>query len=305
MRIRAQHAYNAVFGLPEVAARPVQERAWQVITEHSNQFMGGDSGSEGLVLDGETTGLSIHYHRSLMPCWQGEIVLPFIQHSSGSFDRAIDDWHQFFGLPDAQRREAGFDVLNYTYADASGSAVTVDSAQSGIGDVRLSVQNVMGCQGAADTRSDGAIARIGIKLPTGSVSELRGSGRVDYYADIQSPVWRTGSRWRAGASAGLLLPGRTDALPSQRSLVVYGTLGAQLLLTQRFSLMLQLDWHTAYYHSALRELGDPVAVLSTGLRYVARKDQALELTISEDVAIDTAPDIVARLAWTYRPNRLR
>lgn len=299
---RSQHAINSLFGLPAVAARPVQTREWQVSLEHSNQYMGGTAGEETLLLDGETTELTLRHRQRLGACVQLEAVIPFIQHSGGSFDKAIDEWHQFFGLPDAGRDEAEFDALNYVFSDASGIRFQVDQAQSGIGDIQLAIQRSLGCYATADSTSAESIARFGIKLPTGSLNELRGSGEVDIFADIQSPVFSNGGRLRAGAAVGTLYVGEADLIPNQNAVVAYGSVGAQFILQPRWRLLAQLDWHTPFYNSDLKELGDIAIGLSAGFRYLGPRDQTLELTISEDAAIDTTPDIVARLSWTYRPS---
>lgn len=305
MQLHSEHSLNAIFGLPAVAARPVQSREWQISLEHDNQFIGGSADGESLLLDGETTEVTLRHRQRLGSCWQGELVLPFFQHSGGEFDRAIDDWHQFFGMPDAGRDQQPFDRLLYRYTDDSGRQLLVDSPQSGIGDISVSVQRMLSCKATADTTGAEPIVRVGMKLPTGSVSELRGSGRVDTYVDIQSPVWSNGGRWRAGASVGVLYTGQNARLPSQRDLVLFGAAGAQFRLSQRYRLMAQLDWHTPFYKSAVAELNDPTILFSAGLRYLLQARHTLELSISEDVAVETAPDIVARLAWVYRPSMER
>ena len=299
---RSQHAINSLFGLPSVAARPVQTREWQISIEHSNQYMGGTTGEDTLLLDGETTELTFRHRQRFGACVQLEAVVPFIQHSGGSFDKAIDEWHQFFGLPDAGRDEAAFDALNYVYSDADGVRFQVDRAQSGIGDIQIAIQRSLGCYATADSTTSESIARFGIKLPTGSLSELRGSGEFDFFADLQSPVLSNGGRWRAGATIGALYAGDADLIPNQNAVVVYGSLGSQFILQPRWRLLAQLDWHTPFYRSSLRELGEIAIGLSAGVRYLGPRDQTLELTISEDAAIDTTPDIVARLSWTYRPS---
>ncbi len=299
---RSQHAYNAVFGLPAVAARPVQTREWQLSLEHSNQFMGGTAGGEVLLLDGETSELTIRHRQRLAPCVQLEAVVPFIQHSEGLFDRAIDEWHRFFGLPDAERDTSPFFSLNYGYQNEQGTQAAVDRAQSGLGDVQLAVQRSLGCYATSDATASEPILRAGIKLPTGSASELRGSGELDLFVDYQSPVFSHGARWRTGAAIGALFVGKTTRFARQKNAVLYGTFGTQFVLSGRWRLLAQLDWHTPFYSSALRELGDSAVSLSGGVRFLGPADQSMELTISEDAAIDTAPDIVARLAWTYRPS---
>ncbi|MFT6874717.1 MAG: hypothetical protein ACI9XK_002049 [Granulosicoccus sp.] len=302
IQLRGQHAISALFGLPAVAARPVQTREWQFSFEHSNQYMGGSNEEETLLLDGETSELIIRHRQRLGACVQLEAVVPFIQHSGGSFDKAIDKWHRVFGLPDANRSNAPYGALNYTYADSNGVGVRLDSAQSGIGDIQVSVQRSLGCYATADSNGSESIVRLGLKLPTGALEELRGSGEFDLFADIQSPVLSKGEKWRFGAAIGALYLGQADLIAEQNTLVAYGTFGAQYVLTSRYRLLTQLDWHTPFFQSELTELGSGVVSLSAGVRFLGPADQTLELTISEDVAVDTTPDIVAKLSWTYRPS---
>jgi len=298
---RNQHAYNAVFGLPAVATRPVRSREWQVSLEHSNQFMGGLADDERLLIDGETSELVISHRQRLGACVQLEVTVPFIQHSEGSFDDAIDGWHKVFGLPDAHRDTAPFFSLDYSYGTAEGVAPHVNRPQSGIGDVQLSIQRSLGCRATSDATAAEPILRAGVKLPTGSVSELHGSGEFDGFVDYQSPVLTFGNRWKSGAAIGLLYVGDSPLFVRQNALVSYGTLGVQFVLSNRLRLLAQLDMHTPFYNSNLRELGAPAVSLSGGVRFLGPADQSIELTVSEDAAIDTTPDIVARLVWTYRP----
>jgi hypothetical protein len=302
IQLRSQHVIGALFGLPAVAARPVQTREWQFSLEHSNQYMGGTTAEESLLLDGETSELTIRHRQRLGPCVQLEAVVPFIQHSGGSFDKAIDKWHRVFGLPDANRGDAPYDAFYYGYANSDGDEIRLDSAHSGIGDIQISVQRSLGCYATSDSTGSELIARMGIKLPTGALKELTGSGEFDYFADFQSPVLSKGGKWRAGAAIGALYLGRADLIPNQNTLVAYGTFGAQYVLTSKFRLLTQLDWHTPFYQSQLRELGSNAVSLSAGVRFLGPADQTLEFTISEDAAIDTTPDIVAKLSWTYRPS---
>ena len=302
---RSQHVYNAVFGLPAVAPRLVQTLEWQASLEYNNQFAGGTAGSENLVLDGETATLTLNHRQRLSPCWQLEASVPFISHDGGIFDRAIDDWHSFFGLPDGNRDSVEFNRLLYQYSDQDGVRQSITRPQSGIGDVQLAVQRALGCYATADSTAADAMIRVGIKLPTGNPNELRGSGEVDLFADWQSPIWNNGGRWHAGVALGVLVNGKTDRFADQRNVAVYGSAGAQFALHHKFRLIAQLDAHSAFYNSALTELGNPAVNLAVGARYLPGSSYTFELSISEDVAIDTTPDIVARLAVTYRPDPTR
>mgnify|MGYP000276719453 CR=1 FL=1 len=300
---RGQHPLNALFGLPAVAARPVRDRRWQVALEHGNSFMGGVRGEEILLLDGESTELVLRHQRQLGTCWQGEIVLPFVLHTPGWADRAIDEWHQFFRLPDAERGTYPDDELLFIWRDAEGRRREIDEPVGGLGDVQLSVQRTLGCRRGRSRAADGAIARLGIKLPSGSADRLLGSGAADLYVDLQSPVRSLARRWRGGATFGALMTGPSELFAEQRPLVLFGAFGLELRLRPRWSAHLQLDWHTPFHDSALRELGELAASLAVGLRYATGKSGRFEVSIAEDALIDTAPDIVVRLAWSWASGR--
>ena len=298
---RSQHVYNSVFGLPVVAPRLVQTRELQVSIEHSNQFAGGVAGDERLVLDGETTRLSLRHRQRLSSCWQWGATLPLISHNGGVFDRAIDDFHKIFGFPDAGRDNTSFNSLTYFYEDGDGVKHDIETSQTGVGDVQLALQYSASCMATADSTAQDSLLRLGIKLPTGDPDKLLGSGEADLFADWQSPIWNPRGRWNTGVAAGLLLTGQSNRFAEQEPLIFYGSLGTQFAASYKLRLIAQLDGHSPFYDSRLGELGDPSINLAVGLRYLQGASNTFELSISEDVAVDTTPDIVLRLAWKYRP----
>ena len=301
IRHRGHHPFNALFGLPSVAARSGSGSHWQVALEQGNNFAGGREGDEALLMDGESGELVLRHGRPLGKCWQGEAVVPLMFHHGGWADRAIDDWHQRFGLPDAGRDESALFDLRYAYVAPDGETYRLDERVVGLGDVHLALQRSVGCDAGTDIvdGTGGSVVRFGVKLPSGDVDRLLGSGAADVYADVLSPVLRVGSRLRLAASAGGLLVGDSELFDRQRRFVGYGSFGLSLRLLSRWELLLQSDWHTPFHDSELRELGAFAANLAGGVRYDVARGQRMELTIAEDAVIDTYPDIVARLAWTW------
>lgn len=297
-----QHVFNSVFGVPAPASRIVQGIEWQFSLEHSNQFAGGRTADEVLVIDGESSVFRISHKQRLTACWQAEAVVPLIAYDGGVFDQAIDNFHQFFNTPDGNRDATEFDQLTFQYANANGETHNIVSPQSGIGDVQLTVQRALGCFATADSIKEESIVRLGIKLPTGDPDELRGSGEVDVFADWQSGIKTLRKRWYGAVSLGAAYLGEADDFPDQRRGAVYGSVGTQFAINHRWRFISQLDAHTAFFDSALRELGDTAVNWGVGFRYLAGQSYSLELSISEDIAIDTTPDIVARLALSYRPS---
>jgi len=303
---RSLHPINALLGLPAAASRPVGSSQWQVSLEHNNSFMGGDEAGESLKLDGESSALALRYDRRLNQCWQASTAAAFLSHSGGVFDRAIDDWHQWFQLPNAGRENFDYHLLEYRYANSDGRSSTLPGAARGFGDVQLAVQRILPClsRGATGLSSprDASLLRLGLKLPIGSREDWLGSERLDAWLDIQSPLYTVAKKVDLAASIGVLLIGQVEDLAETEPLAGFGVMGVQYRLKPQFSLLAQIDWHTAFFVSELRELGEFAASISAGFRYRTRAGQVIELSIHEDAVVDTSPDIVARLGVTWRPQ---
>ena len=89
-----------------------------------------------------------------------------------------------------------------------------------------------------------------------------------------------------------------DVLPDlQRSLVEFGTLGAGWSPLDWLAFKLQFDGHTPFYRdSRLRELDDGSVQLTIGGTLGFTRNTSLDLGVSEDIVVKTAPDVVFHLA---------
>lgn len=282
-------------GLPEAASRLHTPSELQISLVHNNVFMGGVADSERLVLDGESSQLNLRYRRKINACWQVNVSGAWLAHSQGWFDQPVDDFHQFFGLPDAQRGEWPSNELDYSYETRDGEQ-TLRGETYGWGDAQFQLQHYLGCT------SDAPVVRVGLKLPIGAHEQFLGNGSVDMFADIQS-TWkklRPSSRWQWAASVGVLKIGKNEFMAESKPLVGFGVAGLNYTLNSRVQVLGQLDWHTPMFDSGLRELGKPGAQVSMGVRYQTKARGAWEFSFSEDVAIDTFPDIVVRIGWVSR-----
>lgn len=289
---RALDPIKAQTGLPTSASRLYSKHELQVELTHNNVFMGGQIGDELLALDGESSQLNLRYRHRINTCWQFNADGAWLTHTEGYFDEPLDSWHKLFGLPDAMRDEWPVDQLQYEY-EVAGENQSLRTEYSGAGDIQLQLQRYLGCN------NESALLRAGLKLPIGEPANFSGNGSVDAFIDWQSPWYRSKrySRLQWAASAGALLTTNSQLLPNQRSLIGFGAFGLNIDLTTRTRAVVQLDWHTPMFHSQLRELGKPSAQLSVGFRFHVSPRNTLELSFAEDVAIDTAPDIVARFSW--------
>ncbi len=282
-------------GLPEAASRLTTTDELQLSYVRNNVFMGGGVNSERLILDGESSQFNVRYRRRLSGCWQINLSGVWLDHSRGQFDRPLDTWHQFFGLPDAQRDDWPPNQLEYVYENGT-ERLALETESSGLGDTQIQIQRNVGCL------PNSSIVRFGVKLPTGEPSKFNGTGSADAFIDVQSP-WQRSRRFERiqwGGSIGLLGTGKHEQPTEQQSFVGFGAAALNVNLGPHTQLLTQLDWHTPMYKSELRELGESSVQLSLGLRYNAGRKGVWEFSFSEDAVIDTVPDIVVRLAWVSR-----
>lgn len=292
---RAQHVMMLQHGLPAAAPRLSTKSELQLSVVHSNVFMGGATEQERLLLDGETSVLNVRYRWQASPCWQINVDSEWIAHSGGWFDKSVESWHEFFNLPNANRDQSEANRLLFSYVGPDQQARTLEQSSSSLGDLQLQAQRLLGCKPGA------SIVRAGVKVPIGDAGTFSGGGEVDVFADIQSPWVKptSGSRWQWAASAGILKPAQAQEFPELKDIVGFGVAGLNYTLNHRVQLIAQLDWYSRFYESRIREIGQGSMQLSLGLRYFNNKGSTVEASFTEDVVIDTAPDIGVRIAWTY------
>lgn len=256
----------------------------------SNNFTINNKGGEDISIDGETYRANLRLRYGLTDDIEVGIDIPYLSHSGGGLDRFIENWHDFWQLPDGGRPDYPRDQLDFSYRNNGQSLAAVTESQGGIGDVSLG----LGYQLSATEKRQWAL-RTSLKLPTGDAGQLLGSGSTDIAAGINftdiSMMQDYNLTWHA--SGGLMWMGGGQVLDDQREdWVAYGSLTLGWLATQNVCLKLQLDVHTAFYDSVLKELGKNSAQLVLGGAIRLGKNWVLDLAVGEDIVVDTASDVV-------------
>lgn len=137
---------------------------------------------------------------------------------------------------------------------------------------------------------------LSLKLPTGDTDKLTGSGTTDLALSLASSQ-QLSTRFTSQQQVSLSMLGNGKRLNSQQEAWVWsGSLGVATLVTSHWDVTLQLDGHTRVFDSNLRALGNALQ-LSVGPRYQSHLWSST-LLISEDVAVDTAPDVQFQLGIT-------
>ena len=243
------------------------------------------------VIDGETHRLELDLRHGIANGWEIGFNLPLLRHSSGFLDHPIEEWHDFFNLPNGNRERLPRDRLLFVQRNPDGTGFRLDNAGGGIGDLQLSVGREL---------YPGLALRSTLKLPTGDSDRLTGSGAAAVSASLHASGRQNATlAWHA--SGGVMLGGDGDVLPQHReNLLAFASVTLSWQITDSLSLKAQLDGHTAAYKDLGRPLAGESLQLSLGVAAALSSDWAVELGFSEDVAVETAPDIVFHAGLTRR-----
>lgn len=283
-----------IYGLPPAqggALLAAGQVSTELVLEAANSFTFDSAGGEQIFIDGETHIAELRARWGVGDRWELGAMLPWRSHEGGGLDGFIDDWHDGFGLPDGDRPDYPADELHYRYGSGAGTAVDIHRSTDGIGDVSLSAGYRLS---AAGSQRQWAL-RAGVSLPTGDADDLLGSESTD----LSLALHVSDNQWLAGqglvwhGSIGALWMTEGEVLDQIREdWVMFASATLAWMATDNVSLKLQLDGHSAFYDSALTQLGDDSVQLSLGGAVRLSRDWVVDLAVVEDLAVDTAPDVV-------------
>ncbi|MBU5636255.1 DUF3187 family protein [Geomonas sp. Red69] len=306
------HTFNQsplvqIYGLPAAESAVVQpsgKGCTLVAVDVANSYLKRETTREALLLDGEGERITLALRYGVGRSLELGVDVPFVAYNGGIFDGFIEDWHEFFGLPQGQRPNAPKGQLRFAYAKDGRQRLEMDQAGLGIGDLRFT--------GGWQLYHDGgenpvALALRGsLKAPTGSSSRLTGSGSTDL------ALWLTGSsdyalpgKWGHAAvfaAAGGLAMSDGQVLKEQRrNLVGFGTLGSGWSPADSFALKAQLSGHSAFYRdSEFSELNSGGMQLIFGGTVALSSRTTLDIALSEDVIVGASPDVALHLGLGHQ-----
>ena len=297
-----------IFGLPQAGTAwvlPAGNHALTVSEDIASNFAHDETSREKILLDGESYRTVLSLRRGIGSDLELGLELPFVGHGGGIFDDFIVGWHDTFNLPQGGRKSAPKGRLLYRYEKDGTVRLLLDESGYGLGDIRLTGGWQL-YREATGTARHAIALRGSLKFPTGSAAWLRGSGSTDV------ALWLSGSStftlpgpWGelgGYAAGGGMIMTRGDVLPDQqRHLAGFGAAGFGYAPADWITLKLQLDGHTSLYDNTdLRELGNPSLELRMGGDINFSGDTSLSIAVSEDLAVNTAPDVTLHLSLSHR-----
>jgi uncharacterized protein DUF3187 len=290
-----------IFGLPAAGAATVLPAgkfcALLAADVASNNAMDATS-REVIQLDGESYRYTLAMRYGVTGGFEGGIDIPYVGQGGGIFDSFIIGWHDFFNLPQGGRKGEPRNRLLYSYTKDGENRLLVNDSDFGLGDIRLSGGMRLYHDGTENPRA--VALRASLKLPTGASSALHGSGGTDF------ALWLTASddyrlplgHFTLFGAAGGMVMSDGDILPGQqRNLAGFGTFGFGWSPAKWIAFKAQASGHTPFFTgSELRELSESALQLIVGGTLAFSPQTSLDIGVSEDLAVNTSPDVAFHLA---------
>jgi hypothetical protein len=237
-------------------------------------------------------------------------------HWGGWSDGIIELWHQMFAFNDFGRPQFPPNQVRLSLRDPLATGpVEIDGPTFAFGDVVLRNQLLL-WEGGEPLR-DGAAARAGVslrldvKIPTGSLSRLGGSGGWDFGLGIEG-TWQATS-WLVGHAivAGSIWSGMPGGLPLQPQ-TFHGMVGLSLVaIAGEWSFALEDRWMTAAFQPGWTWVQtDPTWTLQSSATNAVTRSQnqitggvrwgPLTFWFAEDFTLGHVPDYGP--TWFYDTN---
>jgi len=291
---RNESPFSIIYGLPLASSAHLlsnNDSRWISSFNISNTINSQSNSNEDLFIDVETWHVNFLYDYAFKENWMFRLQLPYIVHSGGILDSAIDSYHQVLSLPESIRPAFPHDEININLSHNNSVLTDISSGQQSLGDISLQF-----AWQAEQSEKHALSYWFSFKLPTGNEDRLTGSGATDFAAWASMDWGLTDTRWLYG-QAGLLYMSDSNALLSlQNNWALFGNAGMKFQPWNDIEIKTQLDFHSAFYDSDLDFLSH-VIQLTFGGTYNINKKHKLDFAVVEDILNSASPDVSFNVSW--------
>ena len=266
---------------------------WTISLEYAlaNTQIYETKGGESVALDLEYEQRSVVFERSFADTWAVAVTLGRTAYREGSTDGFIEDWHDTFGLPNGSRDKYPQDLIALQYIRDGRQAMDIRSSQSSTMDSQIQLSKSL---------SESQSISLWATAPTGDEQQWLGADGVNLgVAWSYTSAFSDKGSWFASLG-GMRLADAPSPLVQNKDYAANFALGGAWALNESVALKLQMHGHTAYYDSNLGPLGDDALILVMGGTLRLSEEWLLDISVTEDLAVDASPDVGLHLALKWQ-----
>jgi len=289
-----QNPFVQIFGLPKAEAgsiTPSGKLDVGFLYHVSNNAISADAGNEEIIWDGETAVYNLRFRYGVSDRLELGMDVPYIDHSGGYLDSLIRNFHDLFGMPNDRQEEFDKNQIHYQLKENGSTTYEMKEREHGFGDLRFTA--AIPLMGRTTKEQRHLALRPQIKLPTGDADHLLGSGGTDVSVGLAYSDFETLRKLNMvlTSHAGMIYMGNTKVLrDKQLHFAGYGGASLGWLATEHLEFKLQMDLHSAFYDSDLKQLGSSLQLLAGGTAHLPG-NILLDLGITEQLITDATPDV--------------
>jgi hypothetical protein len=295
LRIRNLAPASGIYGEPRALGGDVLAQGYEITfnTEVANNFTSAANGATLAFFDGETRSFTYGIRQAVAERFEWGVELPWIVHDGGYLDHSIERFHSVFGFPNNGRREAKLNQIDYFIANHNKVYVDFQDEKDGLGDIRVGG----GYQLLRDTDRSLAVRAL-VKLPTGDMENLTGSGATDVAAWLDYTDRELLARWRLSltGAVGLMVLGDGDLLPREQNRVApWGHFGLGFAVADAWTIKGQLDYTGQLIDTSVDQLGGEALQGTLGVSWRVTPRLWADLAMVEDLIADSTSDVMVQL----------
>jgi hypothetical protein len=295
---RNQNPLLALYGLPSpLPARLPDAGRGRIagVLNWSNDANLDASGPSAYTMDAEVIEVRLHVEHAFWPKVALRAELPWRRVSGGSLDGFIENWHDFFGLPNGSRERLPRDELRIEYRVADTTLLGIDASTSGVGDLPLSIGYQLH---SSDARS--IAAWLTVKAPVGDAGDLTGSGALDVAVSLAA-LQSVHEDWELFGQLNAVWLGEGDVLPGLQEDAVFSAMaGVTWNPWRELDLTVQFEGNSRVFDGGGTDLSGDALLMTFGGSYRTPGGWQFDLGISEDIEVGASPDISFNLAARRR-----
>ncbi|HOW98126.1 MAG TPA: DUF3187 family protein [Kiritimatiellia bacterium] len=291
-----EHPVTRLFGIPPAESGFIPE-GWHARASFNWASISDDDMARGssLMLDGETYVARLALRRGFADGWEIGLDLPYVRHAGGILDDFIESYHDTFGFAQGNRKTIPSDRLLYALIRNGETLFYLADPVDGPGDVSVSLGRQL------YRRPDGTravAARAAVEGPTGDRDNLLGSGSTDIALSLTGTDTVLLQPLRLDAVLGVLFMAGGGLLEDWREPAAgFGSAALEWPATEKLSLKVQADAHSPLFDDlCIGRLDHWGCQVSMGGTLRLPRAAALDIAVTEDVAVATAPDVVFHFA---------
>lgn len=252
-------------------------------------------------IDAEVSRITLDLKYGIYENTEVGLEVPYLSLSAGYLDEFVKGFEDSVGArtPRSRIRQGSYN-LNYSFIYNNQDLIKRTNASDGLGDIVLKAKYQILEEDRYSFWPNMSF-RTAVKLPTGEKRSLLGSGEFDYgFGILSDKTFSERITVYAGCNFVVIEKPSFFSVLNLKKNIVSGIIGAEYLLAQRFSLVMQVTGNTTPYPSSgTNALDEDALDIGFGLNYLWKEKQNVSwhFAFTENINSAASPDVSFNTGW--------